>query len=303
MIGGGSIAEDHVAAFKEIGGVEFDTVVSRLQESTEKFAESYGFLNATTDVDAALKNGLFDNVIICSPSDLHAIHTEKALMADKNVLVEIPISTNYAHAEKIANIADIKGKTLMVAHTQRFYQPLMEIKKMIDQGDFHLHHFACLWHFFRRENVNWKGKKRSWPDNLLWHHACHVVDVILWLFGVEEVEVSGILGNISESLGIPLDLNISMRTDQGKIATICMSYNSRWPMFEYIMIGEDTFIYRNGKLESQKWILWEMPKEPTVPQDREFVNAVKEKRQASVNARTVLPTMRVLQRVQEKCLL
>lgn len=301
IIGTGSVAEDHVFALKEIGCVEFDTAVSRLQESAEKFAESFGFLNATTDFDGALLNGSFDTVIICSPSDLHAVQTEKALMAGKNVLAEIPISTNYADAEKIARLADEKKKTLMVAHTHRFYGPLMEAKRMIDEGNFHLHHLTGLWHFLRRENVNWKGRQRSWTDNLLWHHACHVVDIALWLFGTENVKVSGFLSKPSGSLGIPLDLNIIMRTDQGKIATISMSYNSKWPIYNYILVGEeDTLIFTDGKLENQNGVLCERQKNPVVLQDWEFINAVKEKRQPSINAHAVLPTMRILQRIQEE---
>lgn len=301
MVGTGSIAKEHIDAFREIGGVEFDTVVSRLQENAEKFAERNGFLHADTDVDRALERGRFDTVIICSPSNLHASQTEKALQANKDVLVELPIATKYSDAEKIARLADQKGKILMVAHIQRFFQPLMEVKKRIQEGDFHPYHFTGLWFFLRRQNVNWKGRPRSWTDNLLWHHTCHVVDVALWLLGAENVDVSGMLSNPSETLNIPLDLSITIRTEQGKIAAISTSYNSKWPVHEYTLIGEeDTLIYRNEKLEGQEGVLCETTVNPIVLQDMEFLNAVRENRSARVNAWAVLPAMRALQRVQNR---
>jgi 2-hydroxy-4-carboxymuconate semialdehyde hemiacetal dehydrogenase len=301
FIGTGSIAEDHIDAFKKLGGVEFDTVVSRLQASAETFAAAHGFSHATTDVDEALENGSFDAALICSPSNLHAVQAEKALQADKHALVEIPIATKYSDAERIARLADREGKILMVAHTQRFFQPLIEAKRKIDDGSFHLHHFVASWFFLRRRNVNWKGKQRSWTDNLLWHHACHVVDVALWLLGAENVDVSGMLARPSESLHIPLDLNISMRTEQGQLATISMSYNSPWSLHEYVLIGEeDTLIYRNQRLENQGGVLTERQENPMLLQDGEFLAAVRENRPASVNAWTVSPTMRVLQSVQNQ---
>ncbi|MCW0469635.1 hypothetical protein OH492_13465 [Vibrio chagasii] len=32
-------------------------------------------------------------------------------------------------------------------------------------------------YFFRRTNTNAKGEPRTWTDHLLWHHACHTVDL------------------------------------------------------------------------------------------------------------------------------
>lgn len=299
-MGTGSIAEEHVHAFRRIGGIQFDTVVSRLQENAEKFAEMNGFLGSVLDLHDALKSDSFDTVVICSPSDLHAKQAEESLMAGKNVLVEIPISTNYVDAERVARLADDSKNILMVGHTQRFYEPLMEARRKIEDGSFHLCHFTAVWHFLRRQNVNWKGKPRSWTDNLLWHHGCHAVDTALSLLGVKDAQVSGRMGNLSKSLDIPLDLNIVMRTERGCLATISMSYNSNWPIFEYILVGEeDTLIFRNNRLENQNGIMCQSSENPVFLQDKEFVDAVKEKRQASINAMAVLPVMNILQRIQD----
>ncbi len=38
-------------------------------------------------------------------------------------------------------------------------------------------------YFFRRTNMNALGKPRSWTDHLLWHHACHTVDLFQYQTG------------------------------------------------------------------------------------------------------------------------
>lgn len=301
MIGTGSIAEDHLDAFKKLGGVEYDTAVSRLQASAEAFATAHGFQRATTSVDEALRVGTFDTVVICSPSNVHAAQADKALRASKHALIEIPIATNYADAERIARLSDASGKIAMVAHTQRFFPPLIEAKRQIEAGSFHLHHFVARWFFFRRENINWRGRRRSWTDNLLWHHGCHVVDAALWLFGAESVLASGTLTPPSEPLQIPMDLNMALRTPQGQLATIAMSYNSHNPLHEYTLIGEeDTWVYQNQRLENQNGVICETDESPMLLQNREFLAAVRENRPASVSPWEALPTMRVLQAVQNQ---
>ena len=54
---------------------------------------------------------------------------------------------------------------------------------MIAAGEVHPHAVVSRYMFQRRENVNWTGRRRSWTDNLLWHHGCHAVDAALWLLG------------------------------------------------------------------------------------------------------------------------
>ena len=44
-------------------------------------------------------------------------------------------------------------------------------------------------YFFRRTNMNALGKPRSWTDHLLWHHACHTVDLFQYQTGEDAVAV------------------------------------------------------------------------------------------------------------------
>src|SRR5439155_1795908 len=153
--------------------------VGRRPEATEAFAREWGFEHRTLSLEEALGRPGLDAVVICSPSEQHAGQAEKALAAGKHALVEIPLAMSLADAERVTALAERSGLRLMVAHTERFFPALHELRRQIEAGELHPHHLDCRWFFLRRSNVNWEGRRRSWTDNLLWHHACHVVDPAL----------------------------------------------------------------------------------------------------------------------------
>lgn len=301
FVGYGSIAEEHAKAFREHSDVEFGWVVGRDPASTEAFARQWGFRHWTVDLDEAL-NGEVDGVVITSPSDLHASQAIQCLQAGKHALVEIPVATSLADAEAVAAAARESGAIVQVAHTQRYEAPLVELHRRIAAGELHPHHVVCRWFFLRRNNVNWKGRRRTWTDNLLWHHACHVVDAALWLLGGGEgTDVRAQFGPPHPELGIPLDLDLQFRSGE-RLVTIAMSYNSPWPRHDYFVIGEEAGIeFRDGKLWSQDAPIYEPETSGrAIPdQNREWVNAIREQRPAAVDVYAVLPAMRVLQAAQE----
>lgn len=295
FVGYGSIAQSHARAFRQMDGVEFAWVVGRDPESTREFAEEWGFAKTTLDLGEALASDV-DGVVITSPSDMHAEQAVAALRAGKHVLIEIPIATNLAGAERVAQVARETGLRVQCAHTQRYYAPLMELRRRIESGALHPHHLVCRWFFLRRANVNWMGRKRSWTDNLLWHHACHVVDSALWLLGGEGRDVKAQFGPPHLELGIPLDLDLQFRVNDA-LVTIAMSYNSPWPRHDYLAIGEETSLeFREGKLWGPGGIEFEPEGEDRsiYLQDREWLAAIREGREPAVHPEAVLPAMRVL---------
>jgi len=302
FVGYGSIAEEHAKAFVQIPGVELACVVGRDPAATEAFAEQWGFPRWTLDLDTALA-GEVDAVVITSPSDLHAEQTLRSLRTGKHVLAEIPVATNLADAERVAAAAHETGLRVQVAHTQRYHPSLMELRSRIACGQLHPHHVVCRWFFMRRSNVNWKGRRRTWTDNLLWHHGCHVVDAALWLLGADAAtEVRAQFGPPHADLDIPLDLDIQFRAGE-RLVTVAMSYNSPWPQHDYFVIGEEAaFEFRDGKLLSPDGPIHNGAgsEDSILEQDREWITAIRERREPAVNPDAVLPAMRVLQAAQDQ---
>src|SRR4051794_34131722 len=130
FVGYGSIAAAHARAFRQIPGVQPAWVVGRVPESTAEFAREWGFPRWTLDLEEALSGGV-DGVVITSPSDLHAEQTVASLAAGKHALVEIPVATNLGDTERVATAARRSGLRVQVAHTQRYYPALLELRRRI----------------------------------------------------------------------------------------------------------------------------------------------------------------------------
>ncbi|MHB1005671.1 MAG: Gfo/Idh/MocA family protein [Chloroflexota bacterium] len=305
IVGYGSIAEKHVAALAS-EGVSFHSVTGRLAEPCADFARRYGFARCVPNLDEALADPAVDVVIVTSPTDLHAEHAAKALSAGKHVLCEIPLATNLANIDALITLAKRVDRRLMVCHTQRFLPGFARARAAIADGRLHVRHVIYRYGFLRRENVNWMGRRRSWTDNLLWHHGCHIVDTALWLLGATVVTVDAHLALPGPDLGVPMDLSMTLRTPEDQLITIGMSYNTHLHLDDCLLIGEeDTYMVEDKWLKSKDGVLHqpvadEMWQVAIVAQDREFLAAVRDGREPSVSARAIRPAMAVLQAAQDE---
>ena len=311
FLGYGSIARLHVRAIQRLQvtpegrDLRLYGVMGRDGKTTEEFAREFGMVVATTDLQRILDDPEVDVVVICSPTDLHPDQAERSLRAGKHVLCEIPIATSLADTDRVLRAADESGKTLMVCHTQRFYSGLIEARRMIAGGDLHPYALVGRHIRLRRENVNWKGRRRTWTDNLLWHHGCHSVDIALWLLGATDVDVTAQVALPSGNLNIPMDLTIVMRTPDDQIATIVMSYNSHFDLHDYLVFGEETaVVWQEDELRTPEGRLagskdGAAQDDAILRQDAEFFSALREGREAEVSPRAARPAMVVLQAVQD----
>jgi 2-hydroxy-4-carboxymuconate semialdehyde hemiacetal dehydrogenase len=306
LVGYGSIARAHMEALRG-EDVSVGWIVGRLAEPSEAFATEFGIARHGIDLDEALSDPAVDGVLITSPSDLHADQTARALRAGKHALVEIPLATSLGEADRLDALAKERGLCLMVCHTQRYYPTLLEARRRIASGELHVHHVSTRYGFLRRENVNWVGRRRSWTDNLLWHHGCHAVDSSLWLLGATSGTVTSQVALPSAPLDIPLDLDVLIRTPKDQLVAVSMSYNSRVNYNEYLLIGEeDTLTVTNTRLVGPNGLIMEdIPRqgpasESIQAQDHEFLAAVREGRTPAISATAVRPAMQVLQTVQDQ---
>ena len=88
LIGAGYISDYHARGLQSITNVEITTVVARTLESAKKFAQKYGIVNFTTDIDAVYKSKEVDAAIISTPNQFHArIFVQRAPEVDDKGIV------------------------------------------------------------------------------------------------------------------------------------------------------------------------------------------------------------------------
>ncbi len=310
LVGTGSIAREHALAIATVGEdssagrPRLRAVVGRLAEPTAAFARELDIPLAGTDLDAVLADPAIDAVVVCSPSEHHADQTERALRAGKHVLCEIPLALSLPDVDRLTALAAAAGRRLGVCHTQRYHPALQEARHRVERGALHPTAVIARYGFLRRENVNWQGRRRSWTDNLLWHHGAHAVDTALWLLDASVAAVTAQVAPSSGALGIPMEIGITIRTTADQIATVALSYNTHLPIQDYLLIGDETtLLFDHGTLRGPDGDLVAggdtASRDAIIHQDADFLAAVGEDREPPISGRTVRPAMAVLQAAQD----
>ena len=183
MAGQGAFGVKHLEAMQKIDGIEVVTLAGGSAESTAEVAKKFSIPHWTTDLAESLARPGVEAVILATPTQMHAKQTEQCLRAGKHVQVEIPMADNLADAERVVRLQKETGLVAMAGHTRRFNPSHQWIHKRIKAGELKVLQMDVQTYFFRRTNMNALGKPRSWTDHLLWHHACHTVDLFQYQTG------------------------------------------------------------------------------------------------------------------------
>ena len=306
LAGAGAIGRKHAAAIARIDGVELVSVVGRLEPDTKEFAAEFDIRHWTLDLGESLDLAGVDAVILATPTGMHAAQSIAAFEVGKHTLIEIPMADNLADSEAIVAAQERTGVVGMVAHTRRFNPSHQWVRARIESGEYAIQHFVVQTFFFRRENTNALGKPRSWTDHLLWHHACHTVDLFQYQTGEIADRVWAQQGPIHPELGIAMDMTIGLGTPSGAICTLALSFNNEGPFgswFRYI--GDTgTYVARYDDLDTGDGEAIDVSEghismDGIELQDREFFSAIDEGREPNASVAQALTAMETLDRLEQ----
>jgi 2-hydroxy-4-carboxymuconate semialdehyde hemiacetal dehydrogenase len=309
VAGQGAFGVKHIEAIHKISGITIASLAGGSPESTAEVARKYGIPHWTTNLDEALAQPGVEAAILATPTQLHAAQTLQCLRAGKHVQVEIPMSDNLADAEQVLALQQETGLIAMAGHTRRFNPSHQWIHKRIQAGELKVQQMDVQTYFFRRTNMNALGKPRSWTDHLLWHHACHTVDLFQYQTGQTVSRCHALQGPPHPDLGIAMDMSIGLKVPSGAICTLSLSFNNDGPLgtfFRYIC-DNGTYIARYDDLldGNQKPIdvsKVDVSMNGIELQDREFFSAIREGREPNASVRQVVPCMRTLDRLEQDLL-
>jgi 2-hydroxy-4-carboxymuconate semialdehyde hemiacetal dehydrogenase len=307
VAGVGAFGQKHLDALKQIDGVEVVSIVGRQSAPTQEVAKKYGIAHATTQLSEALSQPQVNAVILCTPTQLHAQQAIQCMKAGKHVQVEIPLADSWKDAEAVAQMQRSSGLVCMVGHTRRFNPSHQWIHKRIDTGELQIQQMDVQTFFFRRTNMNALGQPRSWTDHLLWHHAAHTIDLFRYQTGSEIVRANAIQGPKHPQLGIAMDMSIQLKAASGAICTLSLSFNNDGPLgtfFRYIC-DNGTYIARYDDLVDGKDQAIDVSKVDVSMngielQDREFVAAIRDRREPNASVAQVLPCYRTLDELDQQ---
>ena len=219
----GAFGLKHLDALANIDEVEVTAGLGPNRDKVEALAAERGIPAACASFEDFLASDV-DAVILSTPTQMHCSQscrpwrrrTPKLKFPWQTVS---PMPKRYAAQERT-------GVVGMVGHVRRFNPSHQYIKNRIDAGEFNIQQMDAQTYFFRRSNLNAKGEPRSWTDHLLWHHACHTIDLFMYQTGEIPSEVFGLQGLAHPDLGIAMDMTIGMKTPSGKLCTLSLSFTN-----------------------------------------------------------------------------
>jgi 2-hydroxy-4-carboxymuconate semialdehyde hemiacetal dehydrogenase len=301
----GAFGSKHLDALAAIEGVEVVSVVGGAPDDIEGLAKARRIPHWTKDLNESLALKDVDAVILATPTQLHARQAIHCMRAGKHVLVEIPMADTLADAEEVVRVQKETGRLAMVDHVRRFNPSHQWVYNRIRKSELRIQHLDVQTFFFRRTNKNAQGKPRTWTDHLLWHHACHTVDLFQYQTGEVPSHVFGLQGPKHPELGIAMDMSIGMKVPSGALCTLTLSFNNKGPLgtcFRYIcdngtyiaryddlFDGDDKPIDLTGVAISNNGV--ELA-------DREFLAAIRDGREPNASAAQCLDAMRTLDRIE-----
>jgi 2-hydroxy-4-carboxymuconate semialdehyde hemiacetal dehydrogenase len=296
LAGQGAFGIKHLEAMARIPGIEVTTLAGGSADSTREVAEKFKIPHWSTDLGECLAQPGVEAAILTTPTQMHAKQAVQCLKAGKHVMVEIPMADTLADSEWIVRTQQETGLVAMAGHTRRFNPSHQWVHKKIQAGELNILQMDVQTYFFRRTNMNALGKPRSWTDHLLWHHACHTVDLFQYQTGQVASKVQALQGPIHPTLGIAMDMSIGLKVPSGAICTLSLSFNNEGPLGTFLCRYDDLFDGNNNQIDVSKL---EVSMNGIELQDREFFAAIHEKREPNASVAQCLSAMRTLDRLED----
>jgi 2-hydroxy-4-carboxymuconate semialdehyde hemiacetal dehydrogenase len=286
-------------------GIEIVTLAGGSPAATEEVASKFGIAHWTGDLGESLKQPGLEAVILATPTQMHAQQAEQVMRAGKHVQIEIPMADSLADSERILQVQKETGMIAMAGHTRRFNPSHQWVHKRVLSGELTIQQMNVQTYFFRRTNMNAAGKPRSWTDHLLWHHACHTVDLFQYQTGQTISQCYALEGPPHPQLGIAMDMSIGLKVPSGAICTLSLSFNNQGPQgtfFRYIGDSGTYVAYYDDLVDGEQKPIdlskVDVSMNGIELQDREFFAAIQENREPNASVQQTISAMRVLDRLE-----
>jgi UDP-N-acetylglucosamine 3-dehydrogenase len=294
VIGTGGWGKNHVRVLNELQCLA--AVCDMNMERANSFAQSY-HVPAYPSLEEMLKKEKLDAVTICTPASTHFGMASKALSAGLHTFVEKPMTTTVKDGETLIEAAKSANRSLTVGFIERFNPPITALKLMIAEGKMG----EPILLEFHRENR--RGEHIS-DVGIVKDASVHDIDTACWLFGEAPKVVYARVG----AMYVPLE--------HEDFATILLGFSGQKTAFlvtNWITpnrVRTLSAVFSGGVVDvdfvTQQTSIHEgaattVPtravQEPLMLELKEYVTALKEKRQPLVTPKDGLTVTRVAEAV------
>jgi predicted dehydrogenase len=299
-----------------IDGCHLAWCCDRDPAALDRHRASYPATRFTERYEDLLEDDGLDAVVIATPVPTHAPLARLALEADKDAFVEKPLAVTAADAREIAELADARGRLVMVDHLLIFHPAVQTVKRLIDEGALGRVYYL----YGNRQNL---GVVRP-DENALWSLGPHDISVMLSLVGErpDEVAASGesylqpgvedvVFGRIRFPSGVLGHLHLSW-LDPHKMRKMTVIGSEKMVVFDDMETERKVTVYDKGPIpRTQDYGEYiqvrsgdiHIPRVPGAEPLRlvceEFVEAVRDRRAPAADAWAGAEVVEVLEAMSE----
>jgi predicted dehydrogenase len=187
VVGCGYWGMNYVRIFNELVDSRVVAVCDQSAERLKEVSRRFPGVYLTTQVDDAASQPGVDAVVVCTEATTHFNVTRRLLLAGKHILVEKPLTTIAADAEKLIDLAESNSAILMVGHTFLFNAGVRKVKEYVQHEGGRVYYL-----YARRTNL---GPIRH-DVNALWDLAPHDIAIFNYLLDSTPQWVSAVGGKV-----------------------------------------------------------------------------------------------------------
>ncbi|WP_078548368.1 Gfo/Idh/MocA family protein [Litchfieldia alkalitelluris] len=258
IIGSGAIAATHIKGYLDLNqDCEIVAICDIYSEKAKSRAEEFN-LNADiyNDYTSLLSRNDIDLVSVCTPPYTHAEIAVNFLDHGKHVLVEKPMAASLEECDAMNDAAERNNKILSVIAQNRFTNPMMKLKGVLDtklMGPIvHTQVDSFWWRGHSYYDLWWRGTWEKEGGGCTLNHAVHHIDIFKWMNGMPS-EVTAITTNTSHDNAEVEDLSIAIcKYNDGTLAQITSSVVHHGEEQQLIFQGKHARVSVPWKVKASK---------------------------------------------------
>lgn len=248
IIGAGAIANTHIQAYQEFKDrAKITAIVDLYPEKAQSMAEKFGLdVRVYENYHDLIQKEEFDLASICLPPFVHAQAAIDLLEAGKHVLVEKPMAPSLEECDLMNQAASRSGKLLSVVAQNRFKNPLMKLKQVLDSGltgeIIHARVDSFWWRGQSYYDLWWRGTWEKEGGGCTMNHAVHHIDLFQWMMGMPD-QVQALVTNLNHQNSEVEDFSTAIfMYDDGRIGQVSASLVHHGEEQSFVFQGEKAMV-------------------------------------------------------------
>lgn len=231
IIGCGYWGTNLIRVFSQLEQARLHTCCDIDESKLKKIKLTYPSVNVISDYQSVFNNPEINAIVIATQVFSHYNLAKLALLANKHVLIEKPMTATSKESQELIELARQQNKILMVDHTFEYEPAIRKIRKIIESGE-----LGDIYYI----NANWLNLGKLQPDvNVVFDLAPHVFSIINHVTNKEplSVKANGEVYVNNNSNKLEEMANLTIKYPDKIIANVNVSWLEPYKTRKMVIVG------------------------------------------------------------------